>query len=141
MSSWSLKYGLKFHERTLPENLRSVVGLQSTAREWRRKECFDIVNDRRKTNKLTLVDTSDGNILKPDGSDSWNTGAEFGASDGGPAYATAHHADDQQETILLKFLRGAHISNLQPVSPKSTILLMLNIICIFILICCNLMQS
>jgi tRNA(Ile)-lysidine synthase TilS/MesJ len=30
-------------------------------------------------------------------------------------FATAHHADDQHETIMLKFLRGAYISNLQPV--------------------------
>ena len=32
---------------------------------------------------------------------------------GGGCIATGHHADDQTETILLKLLRGAHISNLK----------------------------
>ena len=31
----------------------------------------------------------------------------------GGVIATAHHADDQDETILLKLLRGVHLSNLQ----------------------------
>jgi len=29
--------------------------------------------------------------------------------------ATAHHKDDQIETLLLKLFRGVHISNFQPV--------------------------
>ena len=32
---------------------------------------------------------------------------------GGDYIATGHHADDQVETLLLKLLRGAHISNLK----------------------------
>lgn len=32
---------------------------------------------------------------------------------GGGCIATGHHADDQTETIILKWLRGSHISNLQ----------------------------
>jgi len=32
---------------------------------------------------------------------------------GGGYIATGHHADDQTETLLLKLLRGAHISNLK----------------------------
>ena len=32
---------------------------------------------------------------------------------GADCIATGHHADDQTETLLLKWLRGAHISNLQ----------------------------
>ena len=32
---------------------------------------------------------------------------------GADCIATGHHADDQTETLLLKWLRGTHISNLQ----------------------------
>ena len=32
----------------MPENQRKVVGLQATAREWRRTECFKIISDQRK---------------------------------------------------------------------------------------------
>jgi len=35
--------------------------------------------------------------------------------------ATAHHADDQAETFLLKFLRGCHVSHLQGMSWKSSV--------------------
>ena len=37
---------------------------------------------------------------------------------GASCIATGHHADDQTETILLKWLRGTHISNLQGMTWK-----------------------
>lgn len=98
-----------------------MVGLQATAREWRRKECFKIISDRRSANfanKMLLSITADKEKLDA------GTGIEddVDCSRGEAAFATAHHADDQQETILLKFLRGAHISHLQPVRECSFIL-------------------
>ena len=39
---------------------------------------------------------------------------------GGGCIATGHHADDQTETFLLKWLRGSHISNLQGMRWKNT---------------------
>ena len=39
---------------------------------------------------------------------------------GGGCIATGHHADDQTETFLLKWLRGVHISNLQGMQWKNT---------------------
>ena len=39
---------------------------------------------------------------------------------GGGWIATGHHADDQTETLLLKWLRGSHISNLQGMQWKNT---------------------
>ena len=98
----------------MPENQRKVVGLQATAREWRRKECFKIISDH--TDKLALFEEIDANTpgspnLLRDTPQSVDIRQERRTA----VFATAHHADDQQETILLKFLRGAHISNLQPV--------------------------
>lgn len=40
-------------------------------------------------------------------------------SSAGSGVVTAHHTDDQVETTLLKLLRGAHISRLHPILPRS----------------------
>lgn len=114
VSSWADHYNLRFYERNLPENLRKVVGLQATAREWRRTECFKIISDQRKKladSREVVANSPDFQNPLRDGSNSVDIRREERIA----VFATAHHADDQQETILLKFLRGAHISNLQPV--------------------------
>ncbi|CAM9157533.1 unnamed protein product, partial [Hapterophycus canaliculatus] len=65
------------------------AGMQERARRWRRSEARDIM--------------SRGMGL-----------AEAGRGDGRRGFiATAHHKDDQVETVLLKALRGAHITNMQ----------------------------
>ena len=57
---------------------------QDTARLWRRRECRSILD-----------------------------GTGTGTGTAGSAFiVTAHHLDDQTETLLLKVLRGAHLSNL-----------------------------
>lgn len=62
-------------------------GMQERARRWRRAEAKDILAKSM---------------------------AEAGAGQGGRGViATAHHKDDQAETVLLKALRGAHITNMQ----------------------------
>lgn len=61
------------------------AGMQERARRWRRAEARDIL-----TKSI----------------------AEAGGGGRG-VIATAHHRDDQAETILLKALRGAHITKMQ----------------------------
>ena len=93
VSSCAAKYGLPFYEHTLPEDQRNLVGLQARTREWRRKECLSILQAKKEKRLENITMRS-----LPD-----------------CVYATAHHADDQMETMMLKLLRGAFISNLQPV--------------------------
>lgn len=61
-------------------------GIQDRARQWRRSEARDILIG---ATKAACVEAGRGFI------------------------ATAHHKDDQAETVLLKALRGAHLTNMQ----------------------------
>lgn len=61
------------------------AGMQERARRWRRAEARDILS---------------------------KSIAEAG-EEGRGVIATAHHRDDQAETVLLKALRGAHITKMQ----------------------------
>lgn len=65
------------------------AGMQERARRWRRLEAQDILT---------------------------RSMGEVGAGEEGRRrgfIATAHHRDDQAETVLLKALRGAHITKMQ----------------------------
>lgn len=73
-------------------------GIQERARKWRRSEACDILND--------MLSESADRVLAGGG----NERRGF--------IATAHHRDDQTETVLLKALRGAHITKMQ-VSKKN----------------------
>ena len=116
VASWAEQYKLPFHERILPPHQRNLVGLQASAREWRRQECFKILSDlkNRKSNKIDrseFLHTSIGSIPSEGIEKDKNIPKSV-------VYATAHHADDQHETMLLKLIRGAYITNLQPVCKR-----------------------
>lgn len=118
VSSWAQRYNLVFHERILSENQRSLIGLQARSREWRRKECFQILKDY--DSKINLISKDSNNIeIEQDSfhnENMKNITSDLEMNKKSVVFATAHHADDQHETVMLKFLRGAYISNLQPVS-------------------------
>lgn len=64
-------------------------GLQKKTRDWRRAEALRLLNDLR--------------------------GSAVGVS---AHIALGHHADDNMETILMKILRGCHITNVAGMAPK-----------------------
>lgn len=98
VSSITNQYGYPLHIRHLPIEKRTKVGIQATARDWRRTECLTIRNQILDRKNKTDIDSNS------------NKSVEFS----GVLIATAHHADDQLETSILKLLRGTHISRLYP---------------------------
>ena len=70
----------------------SSSSIQEISRNWRRSECLKIL----KTASSSSSSSSSDRVI-----------------------ATAHHADDQLETFMMKFLRGVHISNLYPMIPRN----------------------
>jgi len=70
---------------------------QDIARKWRRRKLRDLLSDLvLQTNNNTMCDTN-----------RWG------------AILTAHHGDDSDETILLKLVRGSHLSNLRGMEARS----------------------
>ena len=65
-------------------------GMQARARSWRRRES---------TALLSALEAA--------------AGGGGGGGGGAGAVALGHHADDQAETVLLKLLRGCHLSNVE----------------------------
>lgn len=85
-------YQMPFYCRTLPEHLRLKTGFQASSRSWRYQESAQIAQDLQSLKARDGTTDSSKYIV-----------------------CTAHTRDDQLETIMMKFIRGVHISNLQGV--------------------------
>jgi tRNA(Ile)-lysidine synthase len=91
VAEWASRYSIPTHIREwpIPADPKSTeTGFQAAARNWRKGECDTWV---RTSNTNSNEDNTINNIV-----------------------ATAHNLDDQIETLCLKFLRGVHLSNFQP---------------------------
>ena len=96
VESLARTYNLPFHiRRATKEQINSWQhnenSVQQYAREWRRREAARLLKEQ------CSLSESSGIYNSP------NTRGFV---------VTAHHADDQTETILLKLLRGVHISSI-----------------------------
>eukprot|EP00428_Durinskia_dybowskii_P070238 CAMPEP_0170407026 /NCGR_PEP_ID=MMETSP0117_2-20130122/28031_1 /TAXON_ID=400756 /ORGANISM="Durinskia baltica, Strain CSIRO CS-38" /LENGTH=351 /DNA_ID=CAMNT_0010664253 /DNA_START=82 /DNA_END=1134 /DNA_ORIENTATION=+ len=86
-------YGIPFFSRHLPEELRKETSLQLSSRDWRRQE----------SQKLAA-----------------ELGQQLSSSGDHPSkyiICTAHTHDDNIETLIMKLLRGVHLSNFQGIKP------------------------
>lgn len=80
------------------------MGLQNTARDWRRSQNAEILDS-----------------IIASGVPSTSFDQESTRPGVSAFVATAHHKDDQIETMILKLLRGVHLTNFQEVDalPKT----------------------
>lgn len=79
------------------EPVSSNLFTQDIARKWRRRKLRELLSD--------LVLQANNSSARED--NRWG------------AILTAHHGDDSDETILLKLLRGSHLSNLRGIEARS----------------------
>jgi tRNA(Ile)-lysidine synthase len=86
-SSWGSREGGEGGE----EEGGGLSGVQERTRAWRRAESLALLSTLREDNSQASSGRGDG---------------------GGGAIALGHHADDQLETVMMKVLRGCHLSNL-----------------------------
>ena len=93
---WSNKYGIKLYHKELQlssadqKSSGTQGGFQLYARNWRRKECLDIIKHDIRA------------------SSSPSSPREY-------CIVTGHQEDDQVESFLFRLLRGTHLSHLTPV--------------------------
>lgn len=89
--------GIPFYSYSWSELNNTDSFSQDVARKWRRKQLVGLL-------KALVAEQCDRN---EDGSSRWG------------AILTAHHRDDSEETMLLKLLRGAHLTNLSGMEERS----------------------
>lgn len=90
---------MAYHTRVAEMKDNSESNFQEMARNWRRSECLKLID------KLGSKDSQE---TENAGNNSLCNDSHY--------IATAHNSEDQIETLLLKLLRGVHISNFQPVN-------------------------
>jgi len=95
---WSDEESSSSNVEQCDENAMSSVSFtQDIARKWRQRKLRDLLSDLVLQTNSTKCDTNNR----------WG------------AILTAHHGDDSDETILLKLLRGSHLSNLRGIEARS----------------------
>lgn len=105
------QYRAPFHVRHLAELPSS--GLQAQTRSWRRGEATALLGELAAARPCAAdgVATSVGSNGEP------SDAAAGGACDA--VIVLGHHADDDVETILLKWLRGCHVTRLAGMRPRA----------------------
>ena len=118
---WSERfYRIPFHYRELSEEGKSAPtssSFQELARHWRRAECLNIIQEQHQVDHLLRLRCDESShfsssTAQGQGRDKTTKPREY-------CIVTGHHQDDQLEGVLLKMLRGTHISRLTPVSINS----------------------
>lgn len=92
VSSLANEYGLPYFQREMPQEMRERVAAIGGVQNSAR--------EWRRSETLEITRQ-------------WDFASQ------GSGIVTAHHSDDQVETTLLKLMRGAHISKLYPILPRS----------------------
>ena len=119
VKDWSDFYKISFYHRELKRHQNNCElessdntihmskikdGFQNYARNWRRNECMKIIQeihfDKHKHNQSKNKNQSQSQYQ--------NNEIDY-------CIVTGHHEDDQIEGLLMKLLRGTHISRLTPV--------------------------
>lgn len=93
VEDWCKSYSIDFHHRVLGDDVIVDKGFQDMASRWRKEELQGILQYAKEIHCGTV-------------------GEEY-------FIATAHHRDDQIESMLMKILRGAHITNLHAMPARS----------------------
>ena len=98
VKKWCNTYGFPFHSKVRePSAAFGKSGVPCSAREWRRQECLQVLETIRANISHNVVSVG---VPKS-------------------VIVTAHHSDDQVETVLMKILRGAHVTHLHGMLPLS----------------------
>jgi len=117
-------HSLPVHVRRLPAGWQDAAGaggVQEQSRTWRRAESIALLEDLDRSEPVLSPGAAleSGSATADRSTTASNPPPDFRLDDvrrGESLIALGHHADDQVETMLLKALRGCHLSNLRGMS-------------------------
>lgn len=122
VQSIASSYGLRCHIVTaLPSQLLDDKGMQARSRAWRTTECLKIIENNINNNSIDNSIDSNNNSKMENKQDARDKCDNSSKKPSQWMVAMAHHSDDQLETLLLKFLRGVHISQIRGMKPRTTV--------------------